>query len=68
MCPQGEGGVQGEHRPASRRLQGYSPRVFAGVLVALSQLVPLQYMAVVPGILWLVTVGIGFARTDRRPG
>jgi hypothetical protein len=39
--------------------------VVAAALVAVTQLVPLQYMAVVPGILWLVVVGVGFARADR---
>lgn len=36
----------------------------AVALVALTQVVPLQYLAVVPGILWLITVGIGLARAD----
>ena len=31
-------------------------------LVVLTQAVPLQYMALLPGALWLIIVGIGFAR------
>lgn len=41
--------------------------IAGAALVALVQIVPLQYLAVVPGILWLVAVGVGFARTDRQP-
>lgn len=37
------------------------------VLVALVQIAPVQYMAVVPGILWLVAAGIGFARSEPTP-
>jgi hypothetical protein len=34
-------------------------------LVLLTQLVPLQYMALVPGALWLIAAGIGLARGER---
>ncbi len=36
--------------------------VVMAALIVLTQAVPLQYMALLPGALWLIIVGIGFAR------
>ena len=36
--------------------------VVMAALVVVTQLVPLQYLALLPGALWLIIVGIGFAR------
>jgi hypothetical protein len=41
--------------------------IAGAALVALVQILPFQYMAVLPGLLWLVAVGVGFARTEPRP-
>ena len=35
------------------------------VRIALVNLVPLQYMSLVPGALWMVGAGISFVRSDR---
>jgi len=39
--------------------------VVATALIALLQLVPLQYLALVPGALWCIVAGIGMARRER---
>jgi len=41
--------------------------IVMAALVALTQAVPLQYLALAPGALWLVIVGIGFARRSGTP-
>ncbi|WP_148288617.1 hypothetical protein [Ilumatobacter nonamiensis] len=37
----------------------------AASLIGLVNLVPLQYLALLPGALWLIGAGIGFARSER---
>ncbi|MGD9703078.1 MAG: hypothetical protein AB7Q42_15430 [Acidimicrobiia bacterium] len=39
--------------------------VVATALIALLQLVPLQYLALVPGSLWIIAAGIGLGRRER---
>jgi hypothetical protein len=39
--------------------------VVAAALIALVNIVPLQYMALVPGALWLIGAGISFARAEK---
>jgi hypothetical protein len=39
--------------------------VLAATLIALLNIVPLQYMALVPGALWLIGAGISFARAEK---
>jgi hypothetical protein len=51
------------HGSAPRWLGWFS--VAMAVLVVLTQVVPLQYMALVPGALWLIAAGAGLARSER---
>jgi hypothetical protein len=51
------------HESVGRKLAWFSA-VMAG-LVALAQLVPLQYLAALPGALWCLVAGIAMARTAR---
>ncbi|HEY8545079.1 MAG TPA: hypothetical protein VIL36_08525 [Acidimicrobiales bacterium] len=48
------------HESVGRRLAWFSA-VVAG-LIALTQLLPVQYMAIVPGALWCLVAGVAFAR------
>ena len=56
--------VAGLRHGAVSRALGVGSVVAAG-LIALTNLVPLQYMALVPGSLWLVGAGISFARAEQ---
>ena len=47
-----------------QRWIGWVSVVFAGLVLA-TQLIPGQYMALLPGSLWLVVAGIGLARRER---
>jgi hypothetical protein len=56
--------VAGLRHGAVSRALGIGSVVAAG-LIALTNLVPLQYMALVPGALWLIGAGISFVRAEQ---
>ena len=56
--------VAGLRHGAVGRALGIGSAVAAG-LIALTNLVPLQYMALIPGALWLIGAGISFARSEQ---
>ena len=56
--------VAGLRHGAVSRALGIGSVVAAG-LIALTNLVPLQYMALVPGALWLVAAGVSFVRAEQ---
>ncbi len=56
--------VAGLRHGAVSRALGIGSAVAAG-LIALTNLVPLQYMALVPGALWIVAAGISFVRAEQ---
>jgi hypothetical protein len=56
--------VAGLRHGAVSRALGIGSVVAAG-LIALTNLVPLQYMALVPGALWLIAAGISFVRAEQ---
>jgi hypothetical protein len=51
------------HDSVGRKLAWFSA-VMAG-LVALLQLIPLQYLAALPAALWLIVVGVAMSRSPR---
>jgi magnesium-transporting ATPase (P-type) len=56
--------VAGLRHGAVSRALGTGSAVAAG-LIALTNLVPLQYMALIPGALWLIAAGISFVRAEQ---
>ncbi len=56
--------VAGLRHGAVSRALGIGSVVAAG-LIALTNVVPLQYMALVPGALWLIAAGISFVRAEQ---
>ena len=56
--------VAGLRHGAVSRALGIGSAVAAG-LIALTNLVPLQYMALVPGALWIIAAGISFVRAEQ---
>ena len=47
-----------------QRWIGWVSAVLATIVLA-SQLLPVQYLALLPGSLWLVVIGVGLARRER---
>ena len=56
--------VAGLRHGAVSRALGIGSAVAAG-LIALTNLVPLQYLALVPGALWMIAAGISFVRAEQ---
>ncbi|MHB1138413.1 MAG: hypothetical protein ACYC2O_05600 [Microthrixaceae bacterium] len=57
-------GVAALRHGSIQRWIGWVSAVLAAIVLA-SQLAPVQYLALLPGSLWLVVVGIGLARRER---